>query len=263
MPKFNLAALSTCTALLALSCFTQADPVTDISEATTRYLIKEVSRTNINQVKEPSGLSIAAAPGEYWTVSDQRGLAYRIDAGGKVLDTAQFRGEDLEGIYFDQQSNALFIAEERRRYIINYSLEDHSTKIIHVPDQGGSSNSGFEGVTMGNNRHLFILNEKKPALIIETDLEGKLIDRYEITGGGDISGITYDSTRDCFWILSDEAEQLLVWTPSRGIIAKQPIILSQPEGVAVSEDGTKITLISDSGQEFVNYVINPRFDINK
>ena len=65
----------------------------------------------------------------------------------------------------------------------------------------GKRNSGLEGIALDGEGNLFLLNEKKPGLLIALADDLSIRSRYELDFARDYSGLTYDHNHDAFWII--------------------------------------------------------------
>jgi len=128
-------------------------------------------------IAEPSGLCFDINSNNLWTVSDDSGDVYKIDPTGKVIETIDFNGDDLEGVAIDPTGDYLYVVEEviekigRRIVKIDMTGKVILSKVIDVPN---NESDGLEGITINpKNGNVYVVNEKSPGVLIEltADLE--------------------------------------------------------------------------------------------
>ena len=133
------------------------DPKKAILELEASYKIK---------VSEPSGLSINDLGTELYTVSDKTSKVYKLSPKGKVIQTFDFKGSNLEGVS-TYTENKLLLAEESTKRIVVLDMVTGASSKHKIKYKNNDKNSGIEGVTFDNNSNtIFILNEKKPGKLI-------------------------------------------------------------------------------------------------
>lgn len=202
------------------------------------------------QIPEPSGTVFSN--GILWVVSDENSTVYKINVTGKKIYSFAVNGFDLEGITIVDDS-LLAIVLERSREIV---LADSSGKEIarYSVDLKGEENSGLEGITYNPvNKHFYLINEKNPVLLLETDRNFKEISRKEIMEVKDLSGIYYSHKDDCLWLLSDEDRKIIKYSFEGKILAEYRVNVEQPEGIAFSKNEGKIYIVSDKTEKLYVY----------
>jgi uncharacterized protein YjiK len=193
-------------------------------------------------ITEPSGLAITPDGKELWTVSDKNGRIYKISTEGKILDEIITNKNNLEGITIYNDSALAVVSEKSNSVIIldNYGNELNEIKI----DLTKSVNSGLEGITFNKkNKHPYLVKEKGPSLLIELDTNFEIINKVNLDFSSDVSGIDYDESENCFWILSDEDESVFKCSIEGKPLSSFKIKITKPEGIAVFEK--KIYIVSD------------------
>lgn len=233
---------------------------------------------------EPSGLGVAA-DGSFWTVSDNSRRLFHIDSQGSLIKKHDIANKNLEGITVDAEGH-LWAVDENAAVILHYDshtgeeiskhkLEDFDgfcaiEKWIEADD-----NKGLEGIAIDPLRSEFlVLKESQPGLLIALSdqldriVSTELLDRDRgftdddlSSGKIDYSGICYDSRRDLFWIVSDEARRVYLFDRRRGrALSSFPLHLKnehdeleKAEGVALSRDGTRLYVVSDKEARFYIY----------
>ena len=208
-------------------------------------------------VPEPSGLDLTFDHKGFWTVSDETSTIYKLANDGSVVSTIKVDGFDLEGVTTVNDSTIAVVLERTREVL----LLDTSGFEIKRKDLGlrGEANSGLEGITyIPENGHFYVLNEKKPSLLIELDPQLEIIEIDTLKFSRDVSGIFYDKKNKCFWILSDE-NQLIVKTDMHGKpLEKIDISIVQPEGTTIDPAGKRLYVVSDNRNALYVYKFNDR-----
>ena len=206
-------------------------------------------------VPEPSGLVMTQNKRGFWTVSDETSTIYRLDNEGNVVQTIKVDGFDFEAITLIDDT-ILVILQERTREMV--FLDTLGTELKRVKlDLEGELNSGPEGIAFNpENRHFYILNEKKPSMFVELDEQLNIIKKDTLKYCKDVSGLYFDEANQFFWMLSDES-QLVIKTDLNGkLLEKIEITIPQPEGITLSEDGRKLYIVSDNKETLYVFNVN-------
>ncbi len=212
-----------------------------------------LGRYDIN-VPEPSGLSLNHQQNGFWTVSDEDSSVYELDSSGNVTKRIIVNGFDIEGIVQVDDSTLAIVLERTREVVIidTNGLERNRKKL----DLDGELNGGLEGITFDDStNHYFIVNEKNPSLLLELDASLNEIRRDTLKIAKDLSGIFYDSSTEIFWFLSDEDNRIIKTDKNLTIINKFKIKVTQPEGITINRDGTRIYIVSDKYEKLYVYAI--------
>lgn len=216
----------------------------------------ELEKTIALEVPEPSGLTLAADGRSFWTVSDRTGSIYQLDREGRLLKILPppHPKADLEGISISNHTKHLYLAEERRREIIQI---DTTGRVLarHALDLSGKKNSGLEGLAWHPTEKVFyVLNEKKPALVLQLNSDFQIVEKHLIRDVRDISGIAFDPKRNAFWIVSDENRAAFIWTPAEGVTRSFSLPYRKIEGIAIQ--GDQLFLVSDDSGNLYEYTIS-------
>ncbi|MFC2119748.1 SdiA-regulated domain-containing protein [Bacteroidota bacterium] len=206
-------------------------------------------------VPEPSGLDMTQDNKGFWTVSDETSTIYRLDNEGNVVQTIKVDGFDFEAITLIDDT-ILVILQERTREMV--FLDTSGTELNRIKlDLVGELNSGPEGIAFNpENRHFYILNEKKPSLFVELDEQLNIIKKDTLKFCKDVSGLYFDEVNQLLWMLSDES-QLVIKTDLNGkLLEKIKITIPQPEGITLSEDGRKLFIVSDNKETLYVFNVN-------
>jgi len=202
------------------------------------------------EIPEPSDITLAGD--KLWIVSDRDKTVYKTDLEGNVEFSFHTDEPDLEGItIFD--NSFLAITLEKKRVVIVTDLEGNAVS-KHKIDIDGNKNSGLEGITYNpSNQHFYLVNEKDPALIVETDKNFNEVNRQRIREVADLSGISYSAADNCLWLLSDEDRMIIKYSFEGDILARHKINVNQPEGIAVDDKNNLIYIVSDREEKLLVY----------
>lgn len=204
---------------------------------------------------EPSGLSLAADQKSFWSVSDENSTIYRLSSEGKIIGELKVEGFDLEGITaIDEETIAVVL--ERAREIVVLDTSGKELKRVNL-DLEGEENSGLEGITYNStNGHFFLLNEKKPSLLMELDEDLNLLKLDTLKFSKDLSGICYDGRNKALWMLSDESQLIMKMDLDGNLIEKINISIVQPEGITVDKAGERLYIVSDNREALYVFELN-------
>ena len=199
----------------------------DNLELKTSYKIK---------VSEPSGLSINGSATELYTVSDKTSKVYKLSTKGDVIQTFDFKGSNLEGVS-TYTENKLLLAEESIKEIVVFDMVTGGSSNHKITYKNNDRNSGIEGVTFDSNSNtIFILNEKHPGKLIRLRNDFSVLAMYDLNFADDYSGIFYENSSNQLWILSDQNKTVNKCTLRGELIESFKIKVSQPEGIAVTDN---------------------------
>jgi len=195
-------------------------------------------------VPEPSGIDLTFNEEGFWIVSDENSKVYLIDSWGKEIKNFKINGEDLEGITVINDSTLAVVLERSREVVI---LDTSGKELKRTPlDLEGELNSGLEGITYDPKvKRFYIVNEKKPRLLIALDENLVELRRDTINFSKDVSGIFFDENDNTLWILSDESQRIYKTDLSGNPIEEFKIRITQPEGITINKARTKLYIVSD------------------
>jgi uncharacterized protein YjiK len=203
-------------------------------------------------VPEPSGLSFSRNKTFLYTVSDQTGKIYKISFEGELMSTLGFIGSDLEGITVNPKDGQIWVVEERNRKMIQLSASGSELNSFSINVEQHEMNSGLEGITFnGNNEHFYLLNEKIPGKLIETNKQGVIFTETNLNFASDFSGVFYDDLEDFLWIVSDEAKIVSKCFLDGTLIESYKLPISSAEGIVVKSSEKKIFIVSDASEKLL------------
>ena len=134
---------------------------------------------------------------------------------------------------------------ERTREVVILDTSGNELKRSKL-DLKGELNSGLEGITYNQQDKIFyVLNEKKPRLLLTLDENLKEISRDTLSFAKDLSGIFFDDIDSTLWIISDESQRIFKTDISGVLIEEFKIKVKQPEGITLNKARTKLYLVSD------------------
>ena len=187
-------------------------------------------------VSEPSGLSINDSGTALYTVSDKTSIVYKLSLTGDVIETIDFKGSNLEGVSTYTENKLLLAEESKKKIIVLDMLKGKSSK-HKIVYKNYDRNSGIEGVTFDKNSNtIFILNEKNPGKLIRLQNDFSVSAEYDLSFAADYSGVFYENSSNQLWILSDQNRTVNKCTLSGELIESFRIKVSQPEGIAVTDN---------------------------
>jgi len=197
-------------------------------------------------VTEPSGLCLTFDGTGLWTVSDEDSGIYRLDLEGNVINQFKVNGFDLEGItVIDEERIAVIL--ERTREVVILETSGNELKRTKLPFEG-ELNSGLEGITYDPIlKTFYLLNEKKPSLLIKLDEELNLISIDTLNFAKDVSGIFYDP-ENFLWILSDESQVIVKTDLDGNELDRYEVSIPQPEGITIDKEKKNLFIVSDNSE---------------
>ncbi|MCW8803137.1 MAG: SdiA-regulated domain-containing protein [Ignavibacteriaceae bacterium] len=232
--------------IIYFSVFFIAALCTFCSEVKNDNTVKKLSFSVAEKipVPEPSGLDLTSDETGFWVVSDENSTIYFIDSWGREVKNFKVDGEDLEGITTINDSTIAVVLERTREVVI---IDTSGLELKRVKRElKGELNSGLEGITYDRNeKKFYILNEKKPRLLITLDENLNELKCDTLNFSKDVSGIFYDTHDKTLWILSDESQRIFKTDLSGKPIEEFKIKITQPEGITLNKARTKLYIISD------------------
>jgi hypothetical protein len=196
-------------------------------------------------IGEPSGLALDASRSSLWTVGNDPQRIYRLSLDGRIQSILDYEGDDIEGIASDPLDGTLWIVEEDRREVVHLSS---SGRVLerHQLDLDGKANSGLEGICLDSDGVVYVLNEKNPGLFISLNADLSIKKQHQLDFAKDFSGLSCDSSRNAFWVLSDQSRTLFLWSPEEGVLGGYALPFAKAEGVAVDAVEDIVYIASES-----------------
>lgn len=195
------------------------------------------------KISEPSGITFNNDYTAFWIVDGGDQVVYKTDLEGRILEKLNYEGNDLEGICFDRRDSSLWLAEERKRELVQLDLKGNVLRRV-ATDITGKKNKGIEGLTH-DGKDFYVVNEQEPVSIMQLDNLFKVSHEYNVDFAKDLSDVDYDKQSGCFFLLSDESKAIYIWNPKSGMTKEYALPFSKGEGIAVNSSLKTIYIVND------------------
>jgi uncharacterized protein YjiK len=235
-------------------------------------------------LREPSGLALDPATGEFLTVSDDSRHVFGLDAGGKVtrLPHAVADLKDAEGVDIAPDGRVLLLSEELGAILWMDPDAPHEATLHPLSDMPGfeaflavaGNDPGRlspEGLAVnGQTGAVLVANEHDPRVLIEVSPSLDRIvgvtrlseERGFVCRGAsdeelDVSGLAHDAGRGGLWITSDTGKCLFFWDGSGQPARRFQLAwrdddsiraVDNAEGVALAPVGDALFIVTDDGK---------------
>jgi uncharacterized protein YjiK len=202
---------------------------------------------------EPSGVAWSDELQSMWVVSGGNQHIYKLDTSGTVVQQIPFIGTDLEGITFDERDSTLWVIDETLKTIFHLNLNGSILlkKILYYPSK--KKNKGPEGITLGPEHMIYIVNERKPSLLLQLDAHDSINWSTELNFASDYSDIAYEKSSNSFLILSDKSMAFYSWTKQQGVLCKYVLPNTKNEGIAYDRKRNIVYIVNDSTSKLYYY----------
>lgn len=179
-------------------------------------VLKSVTRIDVKEVPELSGLCLTADKSALWTVGDN-GWFGQISFDGKVTKKWT-KSADMEGITIHPETGDLYIANEpnsvTRLKAPGYEQPASWEVVITVPEAKNYGNSGMEGITYYKD-DMLIVGTQTSANIWFYTIDGKLVKgpislKKVYNGIVEVGGLCYDPVNDWLWVTDSETHKVFV-----------------------------------------------------
>ena len=254
--------------------------------------LKQVSIKHESQgLTEPSGVVLTHTQTALWVVSDDKKRLFQIDLNGQLIPEATLHTpvKELEGVTLDRDGNLYLVSEGQNKIIVldAHGQLHHEQRLKHIDgykkisqyfDKSAQKNKGLEGITLAQD-HLFVLKEGDPGLLIKISSDLHKIKGYKqlsVRNGFsdesikskhlDYSGLCYDPSRHCFWIVSDRAQRLFLYSWKQDQVLQSFALgyqqdgeyreIEKAEGVAYNHDTQRLYIVSDLTAQLYIYAIH-------
>lgn len=199
----------------------------------------------LTDIPEPSGLAYNSKTNTLFAVSDANSTVYEIDFSGGIKQSFTINSKDLEGIVFSANCDTMYVVDELNQMVAQYLSGGIKLSSFPVNVATDPKNS-LEGITVDNNNHLFVLNEKSPSILLEFVNQKEIYSR-ELNYTSDCSDIFYDKALDCLWMISDESQKVVKLSKSGQSLAQYSLPFEKGEGITIVND--KIYIINDGNSK--------------
>lgn len=203
---------------------------------------------------EPSGIAFSKSMNKLWVVSGDDQHVYMIDTSGAIQKKLPYIGEDLEGIAFDQRDSSLWVVDEATFMISHLTGEGALLHQIQLTYPTQTPNKGPEGITIGENQNLCIINERDPSIVITLNNSFAIASIDTINFALDYSDIWHVSA-DTFLVISDESKAIFLWSKSLGLINKYSLPNGKNEGIAFDQKNKLLYIVNDETAKLYCYSI--------
>jgi uncharacterized protein YjiK len=202
---------------------------------------------------EPSGLAFSEAMQKMWVVSGGNQHVYMLDTIGRVEKKLKYKGVDLEGIAFDATDSTLWVIDECTKEISHLDLDGNVLFKKQIIYHSKKVNKGPEGITIGKNHAIYIINERHPSVLFELDSTYSIARIYPLDFARDYSDVSYEPLTDSFFILSDESNAFFSWNKQQGVINKYLLPNSKNEGIAFDQTRNLFYIVNDATAKLYFY----------
>ncbi|RPI03790.1 MAG: hypothetical protein EHM64_11780 [Ignavibacteriae bacterium] len=201
---------------------------------------------------EPSGIAFSESMQKMWVVSGGDQHIYRLDTAGHVEYQLAYKGTDLEGIAFEPADSTLWIVDEASKEIVHLDLNGNVLFRKALSYQS-NPNKGPEGITIGRDHALFIINESDPSVMFQLDSTYSIAKTFTLNFASDYSDVTYEPMTDSFYILSDESNGFYSWNTQQGALMKYVLPDSKNEGIAFDRTRNRFYIVNDASAKLAVY----------
>ncbi len=235
-------------------------------------------------LREPSGIVLDPSRDGFWTVSDDTKMVFRLDLDGRLRKSRSIKTEvdGLEGITIDPAGKCLYAVCEDKNSILKLDIDkEEVVETFNLADmdnwgliadffERGDANKGLEGIAWDTaSDRPYVMKEGDPGLLIELSrdfkeiLSHQLLDRRKgfVDPGVhhdpgipaqkvDFSDICYDATRAAFWIISDKAQRVYLYSlKAESVLDSAPLsygkdckyrVIEKAEGVSYDAQSTRL-----------------------
>ena len=263
----------------------------ELPNLTLTYLKQINIKHKSQRLTEPSGVVLTHTKKALWVVSDDKKRLFQIDLNGQLIPEATIPtpAKELEGLTLDREGNLYLVNEGQNKIIVldaqgqlhqEQKLKDLDgyKKISKYFDKSTKKNKGLEGITIGQDR-IFVLKEGDPGLLIKISQDLTKIKDYKKLSDKngffddqikskqiDYSGLCYDPSRHCFWIVSDRAKRLFLYSWEKDQVLQSFALgyqqdgeyreVEKAEGVAYDPDNQRLYIVSDLTAQLYIYAIH-------
>ena len=192
-------------------------------------VLGKITRIDVGEVPELSGLCLTADGSALWTVGDNGWLG-QISFDGKVTKFWT-KSADMEGITLHPETGDLYIANEAYQVLRVKPPYDKPSSWdipISVTEAKNYGNSGMEGISYYKDNMLFVGTQTNANVwlynIDGTMVKGPVSLRKVYTGVKEVGGLCYDPVNDWLWVSDSEAHKIFVFDAElTHLLAQYPV----------------------------------------
>ncbi len=173
------------------------------------YESLELLQTHDLDITGPSALSNSYLPGHFYTFCDTEGEIYLINNTGQILLTLPIDGDDLEGVEFVEETQKLYVLEEKFRFALKVSPDGTilDTFELDIPIQ--NLNDGPEGIAYNpHQKHFYVVNQRNPSILYVYDTLFVELAAHPLGFADDYSSLHFAQEDNYLWILSQKSKLL-------------------------------------------------------
>lgn len=196
-------------------------------------------------ISEPSDICLAP-DGQTFLVPGAKSYLYRCSAQGEVIETASYKGYDLEGVCTDGKH--IFVSEENfQRIVVLDAAHLNPEYSISLP-HGGGRNEGREACCyLSSSREFLYSTEKNPQFFSRLNASHQIIEEFRIKGISEVSALT--EFQEKIYALSDEDATIYqIDINKKTILQKWRLNILNPEGVVFLAEGKCIVISDDEAR---------------
>ena len=219
-------------------------------------VLDKITRFDVKEVPELSGLCLTSDGSALWTVGDSGWLG-QISFDGKVTKFWN-KTADMEGITIHPQTGDLYIANEPNSVIrlkAPYDKPSTFEKVITVPEASKYGNSGMEGIAYYKDDILIVGTQSSANVwFYKTDgtlVKGPISLKKVYTGIVEVGGLCYDPVNDWLWVSDSETHKIFVFDSElTHVLAEYPVsMIHNNESVCVDHKNNCVWVGLDDGDE--------------
>jgi uncharacterized protein YjiK len=195
---------------------------------------------------EPSGIAYSEKLKKIWIVSGGDQSIYVLDTNFNVENKLPYKGNDLEGITFDATDSTLWIIDEATKTITHLNRNGNILRQDQLTYTTNVVNKGPEGITIGKNHQLYLVNERDPSILLELDTAFNITQTYQLNFAKDYSDIMYDDSSETFFVLSDESEAFYRLNTKQEAQERYPLPNGGNEGLAYNREQKIFYIVNDA-----------------
>lgn len=188
----------------------------------------------------------------FWIVGGSTERIYKTDLQGNILDRLNYKGNDIEGIFFDRTDSSLWIVEEESRELVHLDLSGNEIN-RYKTNITGTINNGLEGLALDSQHNFYVLNEKEPSALHALNKNYNSTTQFGLPFAGDLSDMDYNSQTQNFFITSDESKAIYIWNAKDGLVAQYSLPFTKTEGITINPAKSKIFTVNDSLNTLYEY----------
>ncbi len=237
--------------VILLNACKRNEPGSDVVAPPGVTTLQPLKVIDLNSIlTEPSGIFYNSKNNSLLVVSDARPDIFELDLNGNLLNKISVSGVDMEGVTMTKNCDTILVVEETARLVSSFLYNGNKISSMLV-DVATNPSHCLEGITIDDNYHLFVINERDPMLMLEF-ANGTEINRKQLSYSTDVSDICYDKETNCFWVISDESKKIFKINRNGNLVGEWLITFDKGEGITFVQDKMYIVRDTDSKMYIYN-----------